>query len=334
MRRRGVRADARLRPVPRRRDGRLGQPRGAPTTHVVYADDARRGGWAGESRRFGEGVAILVGDLAFVLADQLLVGARRGVGAVERAAHRAQRRPVPRHPRLACRASAGWTRPSGSPATRAASTPIERPLHLGARARRARAPAELLPALSGYGLPLGDAFQMRDDVIGAFGDSAVTGKPVGDDLREGKPTPLLARAVGAGRRRRSATCSTRVGRRDLDDDEVAAIQQVIVATGALDELEARIAELAAEAVARSTPSTSPPEAARAADAGRLRRRPGRLSATCGSWSSAPASVGSPRPPPRRRRPRRHRRRARRPARRAGRAWSSATASGSTPARPC
>ena len=56
---------------------------------------------------------------------------------------------------------------------------------------------ELLPALSAYGLPLGDAFQLRDDVLGAFGDSAVTGKPVGDDLREGKPTPLLARAVAA-----------------------------------------------------------------------------------------------------------------------------------------
>jgi hypothetical protein len=51
-----------------------------------------------------------------------------------------------------------------------------------------------IDGFSGYGLPLGDAFQMRDDVMGAFGDEAVTGKPVGGDLREGKPTPL-----GAGR---------------------------------------------------------------------------------------------------------------------------------------
>ena len=71
---------------------------------------------------------------------------------------------------------------------------IERPLHVGAVLAAPDA-ADLLPGLSGYGLPLGDAFQMRDDVIGAFGDSPVTGKPVGDDLREGKPTPLLARAV-------------------------------------------------------------------------------------------------------------------------------------------
>ena len=49
--------------------------RGAPTTHAVYADEHGRATWAGESRRFGEGVAILVGDLAFVLADELLIGA-------------------------------------------------------------------------------------------------------------------------------------------------------------------------------------------------------------------------------------------------------------------
>ena len=81
--------------------------RGAPTTHTLFADRARRAsGWAGEARRFGEGVAILVGDLAFVYADQLLRRrAGRGVADVERAAHRAQRRPVPRHPRQRSAAS-------------------------------------------------------------------------------------------------------------------------------------------------------------------------------------------------------------------------------------
>ena len=90
---------------------------------------------------------------------------------------------------------------------------------------------------------------MRDDVIGTFGDAAVTGKPVGDDLREGKPTPLLARAVelaDAAQRRGARRASAATG---LSDDEVAAIQQVIVDTGALDALERHIAELADEAVA-------------------------------------------------------------------------------------
>jgi geranylgeranyl diphosphate synthase type I len=89
---------------------------------------------------------------------------------------------------------------------------------------------------------------MRDDVIGAFGDTAVTGKPVGDDLREGKPTPLLARAVNLAEPAQLEVLG-RVGAPGLGDDEVAKIQQVIVDTGALDALEAHIAALAAEAVA-------------------------------------------------------------------------------------
>jgi geranylgeranyl diphosphate synthase type I len=88
---------------------------------------------------------------------------------------------------------------------------------------------------------------MRDDVMGAFGDSDLTGKPVGGDLREGKPTPLLARAV------RSATPAQRdvldlVGQAGMDDDTVARIQQTIVDTGALAELETHITELTTRAV--------------------------------------------------------------------------------------
>ena len=90
---------------------------------------------------------------------------------------------------------------------------------------------------------------MRDDVIGAFGDTALTGKPVGDDLREGKPTPLLARAVGPSRRRRSGPCSISSGSPASPTTDIARIQQVITDTGALAELEQRIDALAAEAVA-------------------------------------------------------------------------------------
>ena len=72
---------------------------------------------------------------------------------------------------------------------------IERPLHLGAVLANPDRATELMTAFSAYGLPLGDAFQMRDYVLGAFGDTATTGKPVGDDLREGKPTPLMAIAT-------------------------------------------------------------------------------------------------------------------------------------------
>jgi geranylgeranyl diphosphate synthase, type I len=222
--------------------------RGAPTTHVMYGGTHDRAAWAGDSRRFGEGVAILVGDLAFVLADGLLTGAPPPVwrlwnelrielnvgqfldilGSVQ-----GERR-LEKAERIARYKSGKYT--------------IERPLHLGTLLADPEGGAARLPALSCYGLPLGDAFQMRDDVIGAFGDTAITGKPVGDDLREGKPTSLLARAVALAEPAELDVLA-RVGVPFLGDDEVAKIQQVIIDTGALDELEERIGSLAADAIA-------------------------------------------------------------------------------------
>lgn len=233
--------------------------RGSPTTHVRFADHHREGSWAGEARRFGEGVAILVGDLAFVYADQLLSDAPREAWAIwnelrielnvgqildilggvrnDRRLDKAQR---------ICRYKSG-------------KYTIERPLHLGAVLAAPDRASELLPALSAYGLPLGDAFQMRDDVMGAFGDPAVTGKPVGGDLREGKPTPLLARAVTAASPAQR-TVLDRVGRPDLTDAEVADIQQVIIETGALADLEATITALTDEALSAVAAAAITPEA--------------------------------------------------------------------------
>jgi geranylgeranyl diphosphate synthase type I len=122
---------------------------------------------------------------------------------------------------------------------------IERPLHLGALL--AGGSTDLLATYSAYGLPLGDAFQMRDDVLGAFGETSVTGKPVGDDLREGKPTPLMAIAVARANSAQQSVLA-QVGAARLDDAQVANVQQVIVDTGALAELEATITRLTDEAI--------------------------------------------------------------------------------------
>ena len=113
-----------------------------------------------------------------------------GVG---RAAHRAQRRPVPRHPRHRPARHRPRGAPAASPATSRASTRSS-----GRCTSAPRWPAgssDLQAALSAYGDPLGEAFQLRDDLLGVFGEESATGKPVGDDLREGKPTPLLAVAT-------------------------------------------------------------------------------------------------------------------------------------------
>ncbi len=221
--------------------------RGAPVTNVVFADEHRREGSSGESRRYGEGIAILVGDLAFVYSDRLLDGAsdrardiwhelriELNVGQILDLMGSA------RHERRRAKAERICRYKSGK-------YTIERPLHLGAMLAAPSRHDELVPALSAYGLPLGDAFQMRDDVMGAFGEAAVTGKPVGDDLREGKPTPLLAIAVGRATPAQREVLD-RVGRDDLDDDGVRRVQEVIVECGALAEMESTISRLASEAI--------------------------------------------------------------------------------------
>ena len=222
--------------------------RGAPTTHTVFSAEHRAAGWAGEARRFGEGVAILVGDLAFVFADQLVTGSppevwrlwnelrvELNVGQYLDLVGSARRERRQERTERICRYKSG-------------KYTIERPLQIGAIMAAPQRADELLPTLSAYGLPLGDAFQMRDDVLGAFGDPAVTGKPVGADLREGKPTPLLSRAVTAATPAQRAVLD-RVGDVHLDPAGIADIQQAIVDTGALADLEAHITALTEAAVA-------------------------------------------------------------------------------------
>jgi geranylgeranyl diphosphate synthase type I len=221
--------------------------RGEPTTHIVMSQQHEKNSWVGESRRFGEGAAILVGDLAFVYADQLLLGAPQPVWSIWNelrvelnfgqyldmlGSANSERRLV-KAERI-CRYKSG-------------KYTIERPLHLGAVLAAPEKAEQLLPALSAYGLPLGDAFQMRDDVMGAFGETSVTGKPVGDDLREGKPTPLMAMATARANAAQLGILQL-VGNTVLNDAQVADVQAVIRETGALDQLEQLITSLTDEAI--------------------------------------------------------------------------------------
>lgn len=228
-------------------DGSLTR-RGEPTTNAKFEASHGANKLAGESRRFGDGVAILVGDLAYVYSDQLMRNASPqawtiwnelrielnfgqyldmlGSAMNERRREKAER---------ICRYKSG-------------KYTIERPLHLGALLSAPTRGDELIPVLSAYGLPLGDAFQMRDDVLGAFGDTAITGKPVGDDLREGKPTPLMAIATARANAAQLKELQL-VGNQDLTPEQIVRVQQVIRETGALDELETVITRLTDEAIA-------------------------------------------------------------------------------------
>lgn len=209
--------------------------RGQETAHLRFAGRHRDGMWAGETRRFGEGAALLVGDLAFSLADVLLGEVPPRVRSVWNELRlevnigqyldvlgtaRRERR-VEVADRI-CRLKSG-------------KYTIERPLHIGALLARPDLPDKALQSLSRFGLPLGDAFQMQDDLLGVLGDPMVTGKPVGDDLREGKPTPVLARALERADAAQHSVLA-RVGRDDLTDSDVAEIRDVMIATGAVDEV--------------------------------------------------------------------------------------------------
>ena len=124
---------------------------------------------------------------------------------------------------------------------------VLRPLQLGAAL--AGADRLLLAGYEAYGLPLGEAFQLRDDVLGVFGDPAETGKPAGDDLREGKRTVLVALASQSSSAAQARQLERHLGDPGLDEAGVAVLREIIVTTGALAEVERMIHNCTEQAVA-------------------------------------------------------------------------------------
>jgi geranylgeranyl diphosphate synthase type I len=229
--------------------------RGRPSFHRSMEGEHRRRGWRGEPRRFGEGVAVLAGDLAHVYADSLLLGLSASVQEV----WRDLRIEVTMGQVLDLDGTAAGNRdPRRASVVAEHKTgryTVERPLHLGAAlAERLEAAALHLTA---YGRPLGTAFQYRDDLLGAIGDPQVIGKPVGDDLRDGKPTLLLALAHDAASPAEREVLA-RVGRPTLSDDDVIAIQEVLRRCGAVDSVERTILSLRDRAIEsiRTAPLTA------------------------------------------------------------------------------
>lgn len=227
--------------------------RGRPAAHRALESAHRASRWAGDAAGFGRSAAILLGDLLVAWSDDLLEeGLRESThAAAARAIYAVMRREVTVGQFLdLAEEAAALTAPDDAQAERAlrvaslksARYSVEHPLLLGGAL--AGADAAQAAALSGFGHPIGLAFQLRDDVLGVFGDSAVTGKPSGDDLREGKRTLLIAyarEALPAGSRR---VLDELVGDPTLDDAQIAALQQTIIDSGALARVEAHIARFA------------------------------------------------------------------------------------------
>ncbi|GAB4104056.1 polyprenyl synthetase family protein [Micromonospora taraxaci] len=227
--------------------------RGEPAVHRRFAARHRQAGWGGDPDSFGDAAALLLGDLCLVWSDELLHSAGLDPWVLARA------RPV--FDEMRTEVTVGQyldvlTQATGDTSVERASKvaryksakyTVERPLLLGAAL--ADATADVRTAYSAYGLPLGEAFQLRDDVLGVFGDPALTGKPAGDDLREGKRTYLVAAAVETTDDAGRELLLGRLGDPELDEEGVARLRELITASGALARTEQRIVTLTDSALA-------------------------------------------------------------------------------------
>ena len=227
--------------------------RGGPSVHRRFATAHHAGDLVGDAEAFGNAAAILIGDLALVWADAMLTGSGLDPEALQRA--------LPMWDAMRVEVMCGQyldvveqVRGGGSVERalrvaryKAAKYTVERPLHLGAAI--GGGDGDLLDGLSAYGIPLGEAFQLRDDLLGVFGDPQLTGKPAGDDLREGKRTVLVAYATEHANDEQLAVLTSRVGDQQLDADGVEALREIITSTGADVAVERLIAERAEAALA-------------------------------------------------------------------------------------
>ncbi|MBF0671245.1 MAG: polyprenyl synthetase family protein [Salinibacterium sp.] len=246
--------------------------RGMPAAHRRFERLHRETGWSGDADSFGRSSAILLGDLLLGWSDEILDAGLHSLG--DASAALAARREFNR---MRTEVTAGqyldvleehsWRSwPDDSLLERAqrvivyksAKYSVEAPLLIGAALSGAS--IEQSTALRDFGLPLGIAYQLRDDLLGVYGDPAETGKPSGDDLREGKRTVLVAQA-----RRRMPGPSTRLldellGDPELSDEQVRTLQSTLLQSGAVDDVERAIQRNADRARASLDTASIDPEA--------------------------------------------------------------------------
>lgn len=234
--------------------------RGAPAAHVRFRELHGKSGYLGSADRFGRSAAILFGDLLLGWSDELLDDALmhlpdRAAARMARYEFNQMRTEVTAGQYLDVLEEQAWNtvdvteqrmRAERVALYKSAKYSVEAPLIIGAAI--AGATARDRTTLSRYGRPLGMAFQLRDDLLGVFGDPAVTGKPAGDDLIEGKRTVLIAMArerLSPGAR---AVLDELLGDRNLSAEQVAMLQTTIVDSGATAELEQLISDNVSQAL--------------------------------------------------------------------------------------
>lgn len=220
--------------------------RGRPATHRAFEADHRARAWTGDPEQYGAAAAILLGDLLLTWADELL---RRCGLPLDRVSSALDVFDICRSEVVAGQFLDVSVQARGRADVETAMTvlrfksakySIERPLHVGAAL--AGAGPDVLATLTDFGLPLGEAFQLRDDQLGVFGDPAITGKPAGDDLVEGKRTVLVAMTLDSVPAERAALLDRALGT-PLDAAQVEELRSLIVESGADQRVEEMIRDL-------------------------------------------------------------------------------------------
>ena len=221
--------------------------RGAPSIHKYFEKMHQDKKLVGSGSQFGIASAILIGDLALIWSAQMLHNSKLPTEKLISA--------LPIYDEMRVELMAGqfldvYEQSLGTQSVersmkvaryKSGKYTIERPLHFGAAL--AQAPQELISAYSKFGIPLGEAFQLRDDLLGVFGDPAQTGKPAGDDLREGKRTALIAIALQKANASQQKIITGNLGDPGLTSSMISDLQQVINETGATSHIESMIEEL-------------------------------------------------------------------------------------------
>jgi geranylgeranyl diphosphate synthase type I len=225
--------------------------RNKPAIHRRFENMHREQVLRGDAEKFGHASAILLGDLALVWADRMLH--QSGISQSE--FNNCQEIFCEMRDELmagqyldileGALASTSVDRSMKVARYKSGKYSIERPLHFGAALADK---SELFSAFSGYGLPLGEAFQLRDDLLGVFGNPAVTGKPAGDDLREGKRTVLIAMTMERIHDAQRKTLELALGNPSISEAEIQELQSLIEDSGAREQVEKLITELTDKAI--------------------------------------------------------------------------------------
>ena len=226
--------------------------RGAPAVHRYFENYHLENSMRGDKTQFGLSAAILLGDFALIWADKLIN--ESGLSDEQ------LRRLLPLNDLMRIELIAGQyldVRESAATTSsveralkvaryKSGKYTIERPLHFGALI--AGSSDETNSALTNFGIPLGEAFQLRDDLLGVFGDPETTGKPAGDDLREGKRTVLTALAIENFSTQQADIFNSHFGALNITTEQISELRDIITEVGAPQKVEALIEDLTSSAL--------------------------------------------------------------------------------------